>query len=318
MHLTSPLTGVRAPVGVDTRRASIARVYDYSLGGKDNYDVDRSAFEQILQAAPRQRDVSKMNRRWLHRVTRYLAGTVGIDQFLDIGAGLPTVGNTHEIAQSQNPEATVVYVDNDPVCNAHGRVLLETNDYVRFVSANLTDPEALLGNPDVQARIDFGRPVGLILCGILHHVDDGLEPAAIMGRYIDALPSGSHVAITHFWNPNDGSDRADLAVRLQRQFVEMGLGSGWYRTREQINSYFGGLELIEPGLVELEDWWPMGPPVRGRFPEERLMLGGVAVKRSTADHRASEDLMSALGNCTGGRRQVFLSSARIGGLSYES
>ncbi len=313
MHLTSPLTGVRAPVGVDTRRASIARVYDYSLGGKDNYDVDRSAFEQILQVAPRQRDVSKMNRRWLHRVTRYLAGTVGIDQFLDIGAGLPTVGNTHEIAQSQNPEATVVYVYNDPVCNAHGRVLLETNDYVRFVFADLTDPEALLANPDVQARIDFGRPVGLILCGILHHADDALEPAAIMGRYIDALPSGSYVAITHFWNPNDGSDRADLAVRLQRQFVEMGLGSGWYRTREQINSYFGGLELIEPGLVELDDWWPMGPPVRERFPEERLMLGGVAVKRSLADHCASENLMSALGDRTGGRRQVFLRSARIGG-----
>ncbi|MBF6098973.1 SAM-dependent methyltransferase [Nocardia cyriacigeorgica] len=278
MSQPAPTTGVRVPVGVDTTRASIARVYDYSLVGKDNYDVDRAAFDMILQAAPRQRDVSKMNRRWLHRVTRYLAGTVGIDQFLDIGAGLPTVGNTHEIAQSQNAEATVVYVDNDPVCNAHGRVLLETNDRVRFVSADLTQPSRLLSDLDVQRRIDFARPLGLILCGILHHVDDELVPAAIVRRYVDALAPGSYVAITHFWNPNDGSELADLATQVERQFVEMGLGSGWYRTREEIASYFGGLELIAPGLVELEQWWPMGPPIREPFPEERIMLGGVARK----------------------------------------
>ncbi|MBF6416970.1 SAM-dependent methyltransferase [Nocardia cyriacigeorgica] len=278
MAQPAPTTGVRVPVGVDTTRASIARVYDVSLGGKDNYDVDRAAFDMILQAAPRQRDVSKMNRRWLHRVTRYLAGTVGIDQFLDIGAGLPTVGNTHEIAQSQNPDATVVYVDNDPVCNAHGRVLLETNEFVRFVAGDLTQPAQLLSDTDVQRHIDFARPLGLILCGILHHVDDDLRPAAIVRRYIDALAPGSYVAITHFWNPNDGSELADLATRVERQFTEMGLGSGWYRTREEIASYFGDLELIEPGLVELDQWWPYGPAVREPFPEERIMLGGVARK----------------------------------------
>ncbi|MBF6085156.1 SAM-dependent methyltransferase [Nocardia cyriacigeorgica] len=278
MSQPAPQTGVRVPVGVDTTRASIARVYDVSLGGKDNYDVDRAAFEMILQAAPRQRDVSKMNRRWLHRVTRYLAGDVGIDQFLDIGAGLPTVGNTHEIAQSQNPDATVVYVDNDPVCNAHGRVLLETNDRVRFVAADLTKPAELLGRLDVRRRIDFTRPLGLILCGILHHVDDALDPAGIVRHYIDALPAGSYLAITHFWNPNDGSGLADLAEYVERQFVEMGLGSGWYRTREEIAAYFGDLEMVEPGLVELDQWWPMGPPMREPYPEERLMLGGVARK----------------------------------------
>ncbi|TLG01773.1 hypothetical protein FEK35_23215 [Nocardia cyriacigeorgica] len=283
MSQPAPTTGVRRPVGVDTTRASIARVYDVSLGGKDNYDVDRAAFDMILQVAPRQRDVSKMNRRWLHRVTRYLAGTVGIDQFLDIGAGLPTVGNTHEIAQSQNPEATVVYVDNDPVCNAHGRVLLETNEYTHFVSADLTRPDTLLRDDEVIRHLDLERPLGLILCGILHHVDDGLDPAGIMRDYIEALPFGSYVAITHFWNPNDGTELADLAVRLQRQFTEMGLGSGWYRTREEIASYFHDLEMIEPGLVELEQWWPMGPPIREPFPEERVMLGGVGRKSAPAD-----------------------------------
>ncbi|WP_040839566.1 SAM-dependent methyltransferase, partial [Nocardia brevicatena] len=174
----------RKPVGVDTTRASIARVYDYSLGGKDNYEVDRAALQQILEVAPRQGDVSKMNRRWLHRVVRYLGGTAGIDQFLDIGAGLPTVGNTHEIAQQQNPEARVVYVDNDPVCNAHGRVLLEQNEYTHFVSADLTEEGTLLSQEKITRYFDMDRPIGLILCGILHHLDDQDDPAGITKRYI--------------------------------------------------------------------------------------------------------------------------------------
>lgn len=278
MPESTPQTGVRAPVGVDTTRASIARVYDASLGGKDNYDVDRSALGEVLEIAPRQGDVSMMNRRWLHRITRYLAGTVGIDQFLDVGAGLPTVGNTHEIAQQQNPEAHVVYVDNDPVCNAHGRVLLEQNEYTHFIPADLTEPDTLLGRQDVAKYLNLNRPIALILCGILHHVDDELDPIGIARRYIDKLPRGSYVAITHFWNPNDGSERDELARELQRRFIEMGLGSGWYRTREEIAQFFGDLEILEPGLVELDDWWPAGPSVRPNLPEERVMLGGVGYK----------------------------------------
>jgi len=278
MPESTPQTGVRAPVGVDTARASIARVYDASLGGKDNYDVDRSALGEILEIAPRQGDVSVMNRRWLHRVTRYLAGTVGIDQFLDVGAGLPTVGNTHEIAQQQNPEAHVVYVDNDPVCNAHGRVLLEQNDYTHFIPADLTEPDTLLERQDVRKYLNLNRPIALILCGILHHVDTELDPTGIALRYIEKLPAGSYVAITHFWNPNDGSEQDELAKELQRRFTEKGLGSGWYRTRDEIEQYFGDLEILEPGLVELDDWWPAGPPVRTRLPEERVMLGGVGYK----------------------------------------
>ncbi|WP_324195823.1 SAM-dependent methyltransferase [Nocardia cyriacigeorgica] len=271
------------PVGVDTTRASIARVYDYSLGGKDNYDVDRAAFNAILQAAPQQWAVSRMNRRWLHRVTRYLAGMVGIDQFLDLGAGLPTVvGNTHEVAQEFNQTRTVVYVDNDPVCVAHGQALLERNEFTHYVSADLTRPATLLNHPLIRTWIDFDRPVALLLCGVLHHVDDELDPAVIMREYIDAIPPGSYVAITHFWNPNDSSELAELAWRVEHRFVEMGLGSGWYRVREEIASYFGDLELVAPGLVELDQWWPMGPPPRAPYPEERLMLGGVARKTGPA------------------------------------
>ncbi|MEU2039918.1 SAM-dependent methyltransferase [Nocardia niwae] len=279
----APKTGVRAPVGVDTTRASIARVYDATLGGKDNYEVDRYVRDKVAEVAPRQSDVARMNRRWLHRVVRYLAGTAGIDQFLDIGAGLPTVGNTHEIAQQQNPQARVVYVDNDPVCNIHGRVLLERNAFTHFVPADLTEPDILLEHSEVTPHLDLTRPLALILCGILHHVDDDLDPAGIMRRYIDALPAGSYVAITHFYDPADGGEAHEMAVELQRRFTEMGLGSGWYRTREQIASYFGELELIEPGLVELDDWWPMGPALRPRLTEERLLLGGVGYKSGSSN-----------------------------------
>ncbi|UGT62149.1 SAM-dependent methyltransferase [Nocardia asteroides] len=278
MSEATPQTGVRAPVGVDTTRASIARVYDATLGGKDNYPIDREVRDRVAEVAPRQSDVARMNRRWLHRVVRYLAGTAGIDQFLDIGAGLPTVGNTHEIAQQQNPEATVVYVDNDPVCNAHGRVLLEQNEFTHFVPADLTEPDTLLRHSEVTAHLDLERPLALILCGILHHVDDALDPAGIMRHYIEALPPGSYVGITHFYDPADGGAAHDMALELQRRFTEMGLGSGWYRTAEQIATFFGDLEIVEPGLVELDDWWPPGPALRPRRTEERLLLGGLGYK----------------------------------------
>lgn len=289
MSEATPQTGVRVPVGVDTTRASIARVYDATLGGKDNYPVDRHVRDMVAEIAPRQSDVAWMNRRWLHRVVRYLSGTVGIDQFLDIGAGLPTVGNTHEIAQQQNPEAVVVYVDNDPVCNAHGRVLLEQNEFTHFVPADLTEPDTLLTHSDVTRHLDMTRPLALILCGILHHVDDDLDPAGIMQRYIDALPPGSYVGITHFHDPDDGGEAHDMALELQRRFLEMGLGSGWYRTREQIASFFGDLELVEPGLVELDDWWPLGPALRPRLTEERLLLGGLGRKSGPRLSAVRED-----------------------------
>ncbi|PSK96072.1 S-adenosyl methyltransferase [Haloactinopolyspora alba] len=253
-------------------------MYDATLGGKDNYEIDREVVQRVAEAAPRQSDVARMNRRWLIRVVTYLAGQAGIDQFLDVGAGLPTVENTHEVAQQRNPDAHVVYVDNDPVCNVYGRALLEENLYTHFVAADLTEPDTLLAHDDVRRHLDLTRPIALILCGILHHVDDDLDPAGIMQRYIDGLPSGSYVGITHFWDPADGSEAHKLAKELEHRFTALGLGSGWYRTRDEIASYFGDLEMLEPGLVELDDWWPSGPQLRERFTEERLLLGGVGRK----------------------------------------
>ena len=271
-------SAVRVPVGIDPTRASIARVYDATLGGKDNYEIDREVVRKVAEVAPRQSDVARMNRRWLIRVVRYLAEDAGIDQFLDIGAGLPTLENTHQVAQQRNPDARVVYVDNDPVCNVHGRALLEENDETHFVAADLTEPDTLLVHPGVTRHLDLTRPVGLILCGILHHVDDGLDPVGIMRKYIDALPSGSYVGITHFWDPADGTEAHDMARELERRFTSLGLGSGWYRTREEIAALFCDLQIVEPGLVELDDWWPTGPPMKVRLTEERLLLGGLGYK----------------------------------------
>jgi hypothetical protein len=271
-------------VGVDTTRASIARVHDYSLGGKDNYAVDRAAYARVLEVAPHQGDVSVMNRRWLHRVVRYMAGRAGVDQFLDIGAGLPTAPPpVHEVAQSENRGATVVYVDNDPVCNAHGRVLLEQNEDTHFISADFLEAGTLFENKDVRRYLELSRPVGVIVSGLLSHVDDALDPAAVMREYAARMPPGSYLAISHAYDPGDEDTAGhDLARSMERAFVDGGLGSGWFRTREQIGEFFGGLELIEPGLVPLNDWWPSGPVFRDPHPEECLVLGGVAVKADPA------------------------------------
>ncbi|MFQ6226818.1 SAM-dependent methyltransferase [Nocardia sp. NPDC002869] len=281
-HAPGPVTGARKPVGVDTSRPSISRVYDYSLGGKDHYPADRAAFEQIQRVAPRQGDVSRMNRRWQQRAVRYMAGVGRITQFLDIGAGLPVFANqnTHEIAELESPGVEVVYIDNDPVCGAHGRVMLERNERTHYLDGDLLEKNTLLENKGVLQHIDMTRPLGLLICGLLHHVEDRLDPVGVMREYIDRAPEGSYIAITNFWDPADEDPEPhDLAVRLEHAHVEMGLGSGWYRTREQLAEYFKGLEILEPGLVQLEDWWPAGPPTRPRLPEERLMLGGVGYKR---------------------------------------
>ncbi|MGW6332155.1 SAM-dependent methyltransferase [Nocardia rhamnosiphila] len=279
-HPPSTQAGVRVPVGPDPSRASIARVYDYALGGKDNFDVDRAAFEQIQRIAPRWGDVCRMNRRWLHRVVRYMAGQAEIDQFLDIGAGLPTFGNTHEVAQQENPAARVIYVDNDPLVNTFGRALLERNEQTHVVAGDLLEAATLLENQKVLQHIDMDRPIGLIIGGLLNHLDDEIDPPGVMREYNKRLPGGSYVAITSFYDPGDENRELHrLARRLEQAFVEMGLGSGWFRTRTHHRAYFDGLELIPPGLTELEDWWPAGPPPRPRLPEERVVRGGVGYKQ---------------------------------------
>lgn len=265
----------RVPCGIDTSKPSIARVYDAVLNGKDNFAVDRAIRDQLLEVSPYALDVPRDNRAWLIRVMRYLVDTVGIDQFLDCGSGLPTAENTHQVAQRLNPDASVVYVDNDPVVAAYGRVLLEENANTKLVSADIRDPAALLALPEVSRFVELDRPLGLLLVGILHHVLD--RPYEVMQGYVAALPPGSYVAVSHFYNPRDDSLVAKLAGQAEKVLLSGDLGSGRFRTRDEIMRFFDGLELIEPGLVTLAEWWPDGPP--GEIgPHRRCMLGAVARK----------------------------------------
>ncbi|WP_254854193.1 SAM-dependent methyltransferase [Nocardia donostiensis] len=180
----------------------------------------------------------------------------------------------------------MVYVDNDPVCVAHGMAYWD-NDTTRYLRGNLLEPFELLNNPQLRARIYLSRPVGVLICGLLHHIPDDLNPAETMQRLIDLLPDGSHVMITHYWAPDDDPETRDVAIEIQQRHLD-GLGTGWFRSRDEIAIYLPGLELLAPGLVEPDDWWPAGPQLHGRMPEERLMLVGVGYKR----HRKATQLRS--------------------------
>ncbi|GAA1252187.1 SAM-dependent methyltransferase [Prauserella halophila] len=249
-------------VSIDTTTPSIARAYDYAIGGKTNYEVDRELIHRMDEAVPEVRQIAISNRMFLIRVARFLAAKVGLDQFLDCGSGLPTAENTHEVVQRLNDEARVVYVDNDPVVLAHGRAILEENAHTRFVGADIFRPEQVLDNATVREFLDFSRPMGLLQVATLHHHDAefGLPPADVMRAYIDALPSGSYVAFTHFLDPEN--EHTETAMRVQEIMRGAGgTGRGYWRTRAEIMEILGGLDLIEPGLVVNDDWWPDGPRV---------------------------------------------------------
>ncbi|MGW1738175.1 SAM-dependent methyltransferase [Nocardia sp. NPDC001965] len=299
---TAPSLGVQ-PVGADTDRPSIPRVYDYSLGGKDNYEVDRSAFERIRRIAPRQGGVHLMNRRWLTRAVRSLAEGAGIEQFLDLGAGLPTRDPLHIVAQEcGRGEVKFVYVDNDPLCVAHGRVMLERNENTRYLPGDLTDAAAVLEN--AARHLNMRQPIAVLLGAVLHHLGDEDDPAGVVSRYVDLLPAGSCVAITHYCDPGPGDPELhDLARRLERAHVDEEFGSGRYRSPQQIRDLFGALDLVEPGLTPLDEWWPQGPPTRAKAPEEQLVLGGLGRKPARGTlHAVGSKRVSSAGAPTNQRR----------------
>ncbi|NGN62388.1 SAM-dependent methyltransferase [Streptomyces sp. A7024] len=257
---------------IDPSRPSIARAYDVVLGGKDNYAADRAFADQLRATVPQIDDLAWLNRRLLGRAVRYLAGEAGLDQFLDLGAGLPTMENTHQVAQAQNPDTRVVYVDIDPIVLAHGQALLAENGRTGVITADLRDPTAVLEHPTTRELIDRGRPVAVLLIGLLHHLHDDENPQGIVDAYMDAVPAGSHLAISHF------CDVGPEARELQETFLTF-LGTGRFRTIEEITGYFRGLELIEPGVVPLPVWRPDGLPPGELTLWDRLMAAGVARKR---------------------------------------
>jgi hypothetical protein len=258
------------PAEIDQSHPSIARVYDAILRGKDNFAVDRAVAEQAHRAFPDGGEAAFINRRLLGRAVRFMARQ-GVDQFLDLGSGLPTVQNTHQIAQSVNPKARVVYVDNDPIVLAHGRALLAENEHTTVVTADLREPGMILANPGIVTFLDLSRPVGLILNAVIHHVLDEEDPYGILDSYKQGMAPGSYLLLTHF-SSSSPEARALEAVLLRT------IGRGQLRTKEQIERFFDGLDIVEPGIVYLPQWRPEEPVTEPLDISGLLYVGGVGRK----------------------------------------
>ncbi|MHB1595894.1 MAG: SAM-dependent methyltransferase [Streptosporangiaceae bacterium] len=257
----------------DPSRPHIARVYDYLLGGKDNFAADREIGERIIAAVPGVQLGVRAQREVLGRAVQYLVADAGVRQLIDIGSGLPTAENVHEIAQRHDPATRVVYVDNDPLVLAHARTLLAWNDATIAVSGDLREPAGIMSDARLRAHLDWERPVGMLLCGILHYIMDSENPRELTAVLYDALPVGSYVFIHHLL----GS--ADAAAAEAQAVMQAGLERGQFRTWEQIRSFFHGLEFVDPGLVLVPDWRPNPSTLRaGDHPVLRLACAGLARK----------------------------------------
>lgn len=243
----------RSSLDLQTDRAHGARIYDYILGGKDNYSADRAAAEATLQVWPALPVHMRANREFMHRAGRYLATECGIDQFLDIGTGIPTSPNLHEVVQEVRPDARIVYTDNDPIVLVHARALMSSTEQGRtaYVDADLRDPDTILNSPEFRETLDRDRPIALLLIAIVHFIEDDEEALAATRRIIDVLPAGSYVAAT--------IATADFApealAEVRRTYREHG-ETLRFRTEAQAARFFDGLELTEPGIVQMHKWRP--------------------------------------------------------------
>jgi hypothetical protein len=262
-----------APPGVDTRVAHSARVYDWFLGGKDNFAADRAVGEAVVKAIPTIRIMAQENRHFLGRAVRYLAGEAGISQFLDIGTGIPTSPNVHEIAQETVPDAHVVYVDNDPIVLAHARALMVsgTPGKTAYIDADLREPEKILTDSSLTDTLDLNKPVGLIMLATLMLLGDEDDPWGKVDTLKAALPPGSYFAISHHgqeFNPEAMGANVAAAAQAGVTLVP--------RTRAEVERFFDGWELIEPGVVPLVMWHPVGDPPDD--PNAAYLWAGVARK----------------------------------------
>jgi S-adenosyl methyltransferase len=270
----APLSDEVVLAHIDPTKSSIARVYDAALRGTDHYEIDRVIVHEQVTA-----EIYRLmwdQRNFLIRVTRFIARETGITQFLDCGAGLPTAENTHQVAQRILPNARVVYIDNDPAVLTHGRALLATNHHTHFSAADIFNPEEVLNDEIVRRHLDFSEPIALFQLGTLHHYDGERSLRRIMAAYIDALPSGSYVALSHFFDPEN--EYTTLARRLEQNLAHGPLGSGWFRSRAEIEDMLPGLKLVDPGLVRCVDWWPDGPRIKRLEPAQHCLVGAVGRK----------------------------------------
>lgn len=238
-------------LGVTTPNA--ARMYDYLLGGSDHFDADRKAADQLLSIVPSVRRQARENRGFLRRAVRHLAAE-GIDQFLDLGAGLPARDAVHEVAREVRPRARVAYVDRDPLVVLHGDMLLTEPDRSIAVQGDLRDPAAILADPAIARHLDFRRPVAVILASVLHYADDASDPYGVVGAYRDALAPGSCLVLSHITRDNVPADRAARAVRV----YDNAGAPVTPRSRDQVTRFFDGFDILRPGIVHDSEWRPDG------------------------------------------------------------
>jgi hypothetical protein len=261
-----------APVGIDLDRPSAARVYDFYLGGFHNFAADREMGRQAIQMWPDLPEIMRANRGFLRRAVEFLVGA-GVRQFLDLGSGIPTVGNVHEVAQRLAPDTGVVYVDNDPVAVEHSQAILAGDDLTVVVHADMRDPAAVLADPAVRGMLDLGRPVAVLMVAVLHFVPDEDDPAGLVARFREAVPSGSYLALSHATAGELADRAAEHRGLYQRTATPMTM-----RSRDQVEEFFAGWELVEPGVVSLPQWRPEpGTPAPER-PERMPGLAGVGRK----------------------------------------
>jgi S-adenosyl methyltransferase len=263
------------PPEIDTSNPHPARVYDYLIGGKSNFAADRETAAKVLLKSPNARIAPRENRAFLGRAVRFLAGDVGLRQFLDIGAGLPTTNNVHEVAQAVEPSSRIVYVDNDPLVLVHARTLLTSTPQGRtaYIQADIRDPDAILTAPPARELLDFSQPVGLLLLGILHLLADADKPAEIVATLLGALPSGSYLVASHLTMEHD-RERTAAGQAVMRD-------SGMTMQKRDSDVFaeiaFNGLDLVPPGVVLVSEWRPAGNQPRPS-PAEVSIYGGVARK----------------------------------------
>jgi hypothetical protein len=259
------------PPGIDTTKASAARVYDWWLGGQHNFKVDEDAARAYLSVQRNTRVSARAYRNFLIRAVRYLTAEAGIRQFLDIGSGIPTEQNVHQVAQAIAPGSRVVYVDNDDVAVAHSKAILAGNPGAAAILADLRDPEVILGHPETRRLLDFSQPVGLILAAVLHFVPDSDNPGRIIQTLREPLAPGSYLAISHGCTDTI----ADMADAYASTYNKRVAATAAGRTREEIARLFDGFTLIEPGLVWCDEWRPDSPSDVPEDPSSLWAVGGV-------------------------------------------
>ncbi|GGU48536.1 SAM-dependent methyltransferase [Streptomyces lavendofoliae] len=261
-----------SPAEIDTTVPSVARMYDFFLGGSDNYESDREACELLLKQVPSTKTLAVNNRRFLRRVVRVLAKEYGIRQFIDHGSGLPTQDNVHQVAQAVDPDASVVYVDNDPIVLAHGRALLDENDRTAVIQADMRDTDGIFGHEETRRLIDFSRPVAALFVSVLHCIPDEDDPGALIRRVAERLVPGSFLVVCQLV-----SDRPEIRAFVT-DFMAEATDGHWGRVREEheVAGFLDGLEILDPGLVEVSTWRPDSDLAPVQQTDEWVEWGGVA------------------------------------------